>query len=59
MICLYIVFVFNKLIIYIYLRWKLLRAENIPKNLMPLVLKRSKIIVDLSLPGPERLAGEG
>ena len=27
--------------------------------MMPLLLQRAKVVVDLAMPGPERLAGEG
>ena len=34
-------------------------AENIPHHEMPLLLQRAKVVVDLAIPGPERLMGEG
>jgi hypothetical protein len=34
-------------------------AENIPHTEMPLLLQRAKVVVDLAIPGPERLMGEG
>ena len=34
-------------------------AENIPHHEMPLLLQRAKVVVDLAVPGPERLIGEG
>jgi hypothetical protein len=34
-------------------------ARNIPSYQMPLLLQRAKIVIDLALPGPERLSGEG
>jgi hypothetical protein len=34
-------------------------AENIPHAEMPLLLQRAKVVVDLAIPGPERLIGEG
>ena len=39
--------------------WKLLHAENLRPEEMPLVLKRAKIVLDLAMPGPERISGEG
>jgi hypothetical protein len=38
--------------------YKLLLAKDIPPNEMPYVLQRAKIVLDLALPGVERLAGE-
>ena len=34
-------------------------AKGIPHDDMPLLLHRAKVILDLALPGPERLSGEG
>lgn len=39
--------------------YRIVYAKNIPRNLMPMLLKRAKIVLDLAMPGPERLAGEG
>jgi len=36
-----------------------IEAKGIPPGKMPLILSRAKIVVDLAMPGPERLAGEG
>jgi hypothetical protein len=33
--------------------------QNIPRSAMPNYLQSAKIVLDLALPGPERLAGEG
>ena len=32
-------------------------AKYIPHDVMPLLLQRAKVILDLAMPGPERLAG--
>ena len=39
--------------------WKLVHAKNLRAEEMPLVLKRAKIVLDLAMPGPERISGEG
>lgn len=39
--------------------YKLLYAQDIQSSDMPLILKRAKIVLDLALPGPERISGEG
>jgi len=39
--------------------YRIVYAKNIPRNEMPILLKRAKIVLDLAMPGPERLAGEG
>jgi hypothetical protein len=39
--------------------YRIIEAKNIPRRSMPGLLLRAKIVVDLALPGPERLAGEG
>jgi len=39
--------------------YKVVFAKDIPRHQMPALLKRAKIVLDLAMPGPERLAGEG
>jgi hypothetical protein len=34
-------------------------SQNIPSVYMPILLQRAKVVLDLAMPGPERLAGEG
>ncbi len=38
--------------------WKVLYAQGIPAAQMPLLLQRAKIVLDLGMPGPERISGE-
>jgi hypothetical protein len=39
--------------------YRIMEAKGIPPAEMPHLLLRAKVVVDLALPGPERLAGEG
>ena len=39
--------------------YQLLRLHEIPRHRMGSILLRAKIVLDLAMPGPERLAGEG
>ena len=39
--------------------YRVVYAEDVPPSQMPLLLQRAKIVLDLGMPGPERIAGEG
>lgn len=39
--------------------YRIMEVKGIPPESMPHLLLRAKVVVDLALPGPERLAGEG
>jgi hypothetical protein len=45
--------------LYIPSGYRIIEAKNIPQRSMPSLLLRAKIVLDLALPGPERISQEG